>query len=163
MSLGEFTTWDYLVLLVLGVSVLLGLLRGLVRTLAGLAGWIVAFVGAPMLTEPALGLMGQVAPSWVVFALVFIALLLLVRLAGTLFARLARRVGLGGVDRGLGVVLGVARAMLIIAGLAVGGYLLDMQKQMAWQQAVSRPLLDTSVQIVSPLLPAPRAAGAARI
>jgi len=153
VTLDQFTGWDYLVLLVLGISVILGLLRGMIRTLFALAGWVVAFVGAPVLTPPLLGLTGLAVPPWVALVVVFFALLLLTRLAGTLLARLTSSVGLGGVDRGMGVVVGAARALLIVAALAVAGRLLDMHEQPAWQKAMSRPLLDRIVQIVDPYLP----------
>lgn len=153
MSLDQLTGWDYLVVLVLGISVILGLLRGMIRTLFALAGWVVAFIGAPVLTPPLLGLTGISVPPWVALAVVFFALLLLTRLAGTLLARLTSSVGLGGVDRGMGVVVGVARALLIVAAIAVAGRLLDLHEQPAWQKAMSRPLLDRIVQTVDPYLP----------
>ena len=153
MILDQLTGWDYLVLLILGISTILGLLRGMIRTLFALAGWAVAFVGAPILTPPLLGLTGLAVPPWVALVAVFFALLLLTRLAGALLARLTSSIGLGGVDRGMGVVVGVARAVLIVAAIAMAGRLLDMHKQPAWQQAMSRPLLDSIVQIVNPYLP----------
>ena len=40
------TIFDYLVLLVLGCSVVISMLRGLVRELLSLASWVIAFVVA---------------------------------------------------------------------------------------------------------------------
>lgn len=163
MILDQLTGWDYLILLILGISIILGLLRGMIRSLFALAGWVLAFIGAPVLTPPLLGLTGLAMPPWVMLALVFFALLLLTRLAGALLARLTSSIGLGGVDRGMGVVLGAARAILIVAVIAVAGRLLDLHKQPSWQQALSRPLLDNIVQIVDPYLPARLASTAGRI
>jgi membrane protein required for colicin V production len=153
VTLDQLTGWDYLVLLVLGISVILGLLRGMIRTLFALAGWVVAFVGAPVLTPPLLAVTGLPVPAWVALVVVFFTLLLLTRLAGTLLARLTSSVGLGGVDRGMGVVIGAARALLIVAAIAVAGRLLDLHQQPSWQKAVSRPLLDRIVETVDPYLP----------
>ncbi len=163
MSLDQLTGWDYLVLLILGISIILGLLRGMIRTLFALAGWVVAFVGAPILTPPLLGLTGLAMPPWVMLVAVFFALLVLTRLAGALLARLTSSIGLGGVDRGMGLVVGAARAMLIVAAIAVAGRLLDMHQQPSWQQALSRPLLDGIVQVVDPYLPSRLATTAGRI
>ena len=163
MILDQLTGWDYLVLLILGISTVLGLLRGMIRTLFALAGWVVAFVGAPVLTPPLLALTGIAVPPWVALVVIFFTLLLLTRLAGVLLARLTSSIGLGGVDRGMGVVVGAARAVLIVAVIAVAGRLLDMHLQPAWQQALSRPLLDTIVQVVDPYLPSRLATTAGRI
>ncbi len=163
MILDQLTGWDYLVLLVLGISTILGLLRGMIRTLFALAGWVVAFIGAPILTPPLLGLTGLDIPPWVALVVIFFALLLLTRLVGALLARLTSSIGLGGVDRGMGVVVGVARAVLIVAAIAMAGRLLDMHQQPAWQQAMSRPLLDSIVQIVDPYLPSRLTTTAGRI
>lgn len=153
MILDQLTGWDYLVLLILGISIIFGLLRGMIRTLFALAGWVVAFIGAPVLTPPLLGLTGLTVPAWVVLVAVFFALLLLTRLAGTLLARLTSSIGLGGVDRGMGVVVGAARAILIVAVIVVGARLLELHEKPSWQQALSRPLLDGIGQVIDPYLP----------
>jgi hypothetical protein len=49
VSLGSVTGWDWFVILVLSGSVLLGLWRGLIRTVFGLAAWVIALVGGPVL------------------------------------------------------------------------------------------------------------------
>lgn len=153
MTLAQLTAWDYVVVLVLGISILFGLLRGLIRTLAGLAGWVVAFLGAPMLASLLSGHIGEAVPPWVIVVVLFVALLLVVRLLGALLARVTRKVGLGSVDRGLGVLVGAARALLVVAAIAVGGYLFGLDAQPSWQQALSRPLLDGAVQVTGPWLP----------
>ncbi|MFA7505462.1 MAG: CvpA family protein [Burkholderiaceae bacterium] len=152
MILDQLTGWDYLVLLILAISIVLGLLRGMIRTLFALAGWVVAFVGAPLLAPLLLELTGLAVPPWVALVAIFFVLLLLTRLAGSLLARLSSSIGLGGVDRGMGVVVGVARALLIVAAIAVAARLLDMHQRPSWQQALSRPLLDTIVEVVDPYL-----------
>jgi len=161
--LDQLTGWDYLVLLILGISIVLGLLRGMIRTLFALAGWVVAFIGAPVLALPLLGLTGLPIPPWVALVVTFFVLLLVTRLAGVLLARLTSSIGLGGVDRGMGVLVGAARAVLIVAVIAVAARLLDMHQQPAWQQAVSRPLLDGIVQVVDPYLSSRLASTAGRI
>jgi membrane protein required for colicin V production len=153
VGIDALTGWDFVVLLTLGISVVLGLLRGLVRTVFALAAWLVAFVGAPLVAPPLIESLGLQLPPWVVLVIAFFVLLVLTRLVGALLARLLSRIGLGGVDRGLGGIAGAARAVLIVAAFAVVARLLDMHLQPAWQQAVSRPLLETIVQIVEPYLP----------
>ena len=147
------TGWDWFVLGALLISTALGLFSGFVRTVFALAGWVVAFLGAPLLAPTLLSMTGWDLHPLFVIAILFFALLIVVRLAGVLIARALARVGLGSVDRGLGAVLGAARALLIVAVAAVLGRALGVDQDPAWAQAVSRPLLDELVSLADPLLP----------
>lgn len=152
------TGWDYLVLLTLGISIVLGLLRGLMRTVFALGGWLVAFVGSPVLSPPIVAATSMQAYPWVVLVSVFFVLLVLTRLAGVLLARIMSSAGLGGIDRGLGGVIGAVRALVIVAVFAVAAHLFGLHQRAAWQQAISRPLLETVVQMIEPYLPSRLAA-----
>lgn len=158
MTLAMLTGWDYLIGLTLVISVLLGLFRGLMKTVFALAGWVVAFVGAPVVSPPFVELTGLQQYPWVILVLAFFVLFILVRSIGILLAKLMSSAGLGGADRALGGLIGAARALLIVAVVAVVGHALGWHQSASWQQAVSRPLLDTIVANVIPYLPARPAA-----
>ncbi|MCO5105677.1 MAG: CvpA family protein [Burkholderiaceae bacterium] len=153
VSIAALTGWDYFVIATLLISVALGLLRGLVRTVFALAAWVVALLGAPLVTGPLLAATGWSLHPLFVAVLVFFALLISVRLLGGLLARALAKVGLGAADRSLGAVLGVVRALIIVTIVAVVGRHLGADREPAWQQALSRPLLDELVSWVSPYLP----------
>ena len=154
MTGGDLLTgWDWFVIAALLISSALGLISGLVRTVFALAGWIVALIGAPMLAPALIETTGWTLHPLFVTALLFFLLLIVVRLAGVLLARLLSRVGLGGVDRVLGALLGVARALVVVAIAAVIGRGLGAEQDPAWKHAVSRPLLEQLVMLVDPLLP----------
>ena len=56
-------TWlDYAVLGVIGVSMLWGVWRGLVREVISIAGWVLAFVAANLFAVPLAGVLPQVIP-----------------------------------------------------------------------------------------------------
>lgn len=154
MSVEQLTAWDWFVLATLVISVALGALRGLVRTVFALAAWVVALIGAPTLTPALLAFTGWTVPPLFVGALVFFVLLVAVRLLGSLLARALSRVGLGTTDRTLGSALGVVRALVVITVVALVGRHLGADRDAAWQQALSRPLLDVLVSWVDPWLPA---------
>ncbi len=154
IDVASLTGWDYFVIATLLVSVALGLLRGLVRTVFALAGWVVALVGAPLATGPLLAATGWSLNPLFVGVLIFFALLISVRLLGALIARALRKVGLGPADRSLGALLGVARALIIVTVVALVGRHFGADREPAWQQALSRPLLDELVSWVTPYLPA---------
>jgi len=154
VSVAALTGWDYFVMAALLISVALGMLRGLVRTVFALAAWIVALIGTPLATGPLLALTGWSLHPLFVAVLVFFVLLVAVRLLGGLIARALAKVGLGLADRSLGAVLGVVRALIIVTIVALVARHLGADRDAAWQQALSRPLLDELVSWVTPYLPA---------
>jgi membrane protein required for colicin V production len=116
-------TWvDLAVFGFLAISGLLAFARGFVREVLGLGAWVGAVAAAilalPMMRTTVRGWFS--APDWVdpvSFVVVFLAsLIVLMLIAGTI-GRAVRRSALGGVDRTLGLVFGLARgaAVVIIA------------------------------------------------
>ena len=153
LSLSSFTAWDWFVLIVFLLSIVLGIWRGLVRTVFGLAAWIAALIGAPMFSPPVIEATRMEAQPWVVIVLLFVAILVAVKLLGALTASLLGKIGLGGADRGLGGALGAARALLLILVAAVAARSLELDQTSAWRDALSRPLLEALVGWVEPHLP----------
>jgi len=153
-NLSSLTGWDWFIVIVSVGSILLGLLRGMVRTVFGLAAWVVALLGTPLVAPAAVEVSAMQQQPWVVFVLLFIALFVVVRLAGGLLARVLGKLGLGGADRGLGALLGAARALVLIALIAVLARAFDLHRSSDWREAVSRPLLDAIVHWAEPYLPA---------
>ena len=139
--LPPLTSWDWFIITVALVSTGLGIWRGMIRTVFGLAAWVLGIVGAPlggMLIAREFGITGL--PVWVLYVAAFLATFIVVRLAGTLFLKGARSVGLAGVDRVLGAALGVARAALIVLVVAVVAHRLGYSQAPAWREAAARPL-----------------------
>jgi len=123
---------DYVVLAVVGVAVLRGLLRGLLRetfSIASVAAAVVSvklFYGdvADWLLRATDGRIGEIAAPWAGGALVAVATIGAATLAGRIARRGARAAGLGWADRAGGAVLGGAEGLLV-AGILIGmfGYL----------------------------------------
>ncbi|MDR3535652.1 MAG: CvpA family protein [Acetobacteraceae bacterium] len=121
-------TWvDLAVLGVLAISALLAFLRGLVREVLGIGAWI----GAVMAAIEALPMARDVARKWITepawidpvsFLAVFLVTLIVLSLVARFVGRMVRGSALGGVDRSLGLVFGLARgAALVILAYIVGG------------------------------------------
>ena len=120
---GDGMTWvDVAVFGCLAISGLLAFARGFVREVLGVGAWI----GAVTVAILALPRMRQYVRPWfstadwvdpISFILVFLASLIVLILIASMLGRLARRSALGGVDRTLGLVFGLARgaAVVIIA------------------------------------------------
>jgi membrane protein required for colicin V production len=121
-------TWvDLAVLAVLLLSALLAFMRGLVREVLGLAAWVGAiFAGVWALPrvrpqfQQWLGTSPWVDP--VAFAVVFIIVLIVLLLISRWISAIVRASPIGGLDRTLGLVFGIARgaALLILAYIGAG-------------------------------------------
>ena len=130
------TLWDWAIGLVAVLSSLMGLWRGFVRTAFGLAAWVLAFLfTAPVSALVAPWVASFSMPTLVLQVIVFLVLFVLCRFVGAMVSRAMRAIGLGGLDRFFGALLGAARAMK-------QGVPLDL----SWQDAHARPLLDGMVE-----------------
>lgn len=143
---------------VLVISVISGLLRGLVFELMSLAGWIVAYVVA-----------GWAAPQWASYipvgvpggalnhAAALLVSFVVALLAWSVLARLARAVvsatPLTVPDRLLGGVFGLVRGVVLLLVVATLVALTPAAQSNAWQEAKGTRWLMASVQGIKPLLP----------
>ena len=129
----------FILLIVLG-STLIGVLRGFVREAVSVAFWILAIWLSWKLgpaVEPHLGGLlsdPSVAP-WAGRLVILVLVLLLGWIVGMLLGYLTRSLGLGPMDRILGLLFGVVRGMVLVGLLIIGGELLHMNTEEWWRQS----------------------------
>lgn len=153
------TGFDYAVLIVIALSALRGMWRGLLSEVFGLVGWVAAFLIASHYVArvvayiPATWPGGQLTQWLVAFAALVIAVMLVVAALSALLNRLTEATGLRGVDRSLGTLFGLARGVILVLILVVLGGLTDLPKQEFWRKALFRPYAEQGVRELKPLLP----------
>jgi membrane protein required for colicin V production len=147
------TAWDWFVLATVVLSIGLGFIRGLVRTIFALAAWVVSLLGVPVAMHWLVPVLPPELPYALLVVVIFLALFIGVRMLGALAFRALRGIGLGGADRLLGGALGAVRAAVIILLVALAAQLGGYSKRPDWQQAHCRPLLEWLVQSAEPFLP----------
>ncbi len=156
VGLAQLTFWDYLVFVIGGISIAIGALKGMIKTVFGLAAWacavLVPAVLIPALLPGGFAAMNWPLPVWVTNIICFFVVLVLVQLLGNFLSGLVGKVGLGGTDRFFGGVIGAARALLILAIAVVIGGAFGAPRTTAWQQSLSRPLLDYLFALVQPMV-----------
>lgn len=110
---------DYVIIVIIGLSALFAALRGFMREVVSLLGWVVAFVAASQLSgrvepliAPYIDSDGVVALA--AFVAVFIGVLILMWLFGHLLKLVVKSIGLSWFDRLLGILFGLARGTLIV-------------------------------------------------
>ena len=152
------TLFDYVVLTIVCLSVFLSVMRGFVREVLALVGWVGAFVAAITLSGPvSVWMAPNIADErWravAAFAGVFFATLLLASLIAMAFSRLLKAAGLRLEDRVLGGVFGLARGLLIVMVLVLLAGVTKLPKQPAWNDAMLSPPLEALAGAVKPWLP----------
>lgn len=151
------TEFDYAVLAVLGFSLVVGLLRGFMRELVMLGGWIAAFLLAMAFSGDLARAMpeslGPLLGSLLAFLAIFIGVLILAGFVGLLLALLARSAGLGISDRILGAAFGIARGLLVILALVLIAGLTSLPREPFWKNAVLSGPFETAVVMLRPFLP----------
>jgi membrane protein required for colicin V production len=153
------TTFDGVVIVVIGLSTLFAFFRGVVRELIALIAWVLGFIAA-IAFAPAFGALLPEIPGYpsvryiIAFALIIIGALLAGAVVAWPLARLIRAAGLGFVDRFLGSIFGFARgAAFVLAFVLVAG-LTPLPKTLWWQRSALVPPLVAGVLALKPHLPA---------
>lgn len=152
------TLFDYCVLAVIALSLLLGIARGVVSEILALAAWVVAFLAARLWAQP-VGerLLAELSdPVWrplAGFVAVFVAVLVSFALLRRLIALLLKATGLRPLDRMLGALFGILRGAAILLVLVVLAGLTPLPQQPWWRQAMFAAPLETEVLMVKPWLP----------
>jgi membrane protein required for colicin V production len=152
------TTFDYVFLVVLALSAAVGLWRGLVSEVMALLAWVLALVAAWRFAGEASVLLAGVIvePAWrqvAGFAMIFVAVLLIVALVRFLMRELLRAAGLGAVDRFFGAMFGLARGLAIAFAVVLLGGLIGVAREPWWADALFSPPLETAVVAAKPWLP----------
>lgn len=153
------TAFDYAVLTVLSLSVLLGLWRGVVSEILALAAWVAAFFAARAgAAELAGWLSGQIAEPGtrlaVAYVLVFVGVLIVFAIARMLISLMLKAVGLGLLDRLLGAAFGVLRGILVVLMAVMVAGMTPLPKADWWRDSTLAPPLETAVIAAKPWLPA---------
>lgn len=152
------TIFDYLVLFVLICSIVISILRGLVKEMLSLLGWIVSFVVANAYGEDLAKLLPEVIPGAVArlivaFIVLFIGVRLLMKLLTMAIEAAIKASGLTLADRGLGGLFGLARGLVIVLAVVLLCGMTAIPQQPFWKGAVLSPLAETAARTVKPFLP----------
>jgi membrane protein required for colicin V production len=152
------TFFDYFVLAVMAISLLVGVTRGVVSEILALVAWVAAFIAARLWAAPVgnLLLADLPDPLWrqlAGFVAVFAAVLVGFALLRWVTTLLLKAVGLRPLDRVLGALFGVVRGMLVLLILVLLAGLTPLPQQQWWRQAIFAPPLETGVLAVKPWLP----------
>lgn len=135
---------DGVILAILGLSILIGLMRGLIAELLSLLVWIAAFWVASVF-GPTVGDLFRntislpMARVSLGYGICFFGMLLLGAIVRFATRRLLWSTGLTGIDRLLGVVFGFLRGVLVVTLMVFLVGLTGLTRESWWQQSVLLP------------------------
>ena len=150
--------FDYVVIGIVALSLILGLWRGVVSELIALAAWILAFMASLEFGTQAgqqlfAGIADPALRALAGCAAVFIGVLVVMSLVRLAVRSMVKALGLSLSDRLLGMVFGLARGVLVVLVLVAAGGLTSAPQQTWWKQAVLAQPLETAVLVAKPWLP----------
>lgn len=153
------TVFDYAVLAILLISIVVSVIRGLVREILSLIGWVAAFVVASMFAEslaPYLTMLPShpVLRTIVAFLLLLLGMALAMAVLNWGIMRAIQAAGLTLADRGLGGLFGLARGVVIVLALVMVAGMTKVPQMDFWKEAMFSPLAEAAVRTVRPWLPA---------
>lgn len=136
---------DYIIVAIIGISVVIGVIRGFVREAVALITWLVAIWIAWRFSgflHPYLGgvLETPEQKAWVARGIVLIVVLLAGALVGAVLSWLTRTAaGLSLLDRLFGLLFGLTRGVVLVGFAALLGQTLRLEHEPWWRQAKLAP------------------------
>ena len=152
------TAFDIAVIVVITLSALIGVWRGVIREVFALAAWIAAVV-CMFLFGGKLGNMLPIAQDtpWLRtlagYTLMFIGVFVVLSVAGFLFSKVVNAIGLSFLDRALGMMFGLVRGALIVMMLVFVAGATTLPQMSWWRDSVSAKPLVTIAAILRSKLP----------
>ena len=152
------TSFDYAVLIIIGISIVVSMMRGAVREVLAIAGWLVAIFVAKTYAVELVPLLPADIPTEALkilaaHVIVFFGVLVIASLLTIALSSLIKKIGLNWVNRFLGAFFGFARGLIIVCVLVFLAGLTSFPKDARWTNAMFSSPLEALVKSALPLLP----------
>lgn len=133
-------------------------MRGVVKELLAIAGWIAALYVAKVYSPQFVPLLPQDIPTeslkmLAAFVILLLAVLLISSLLSIAISSVVRKIGLNWLNRFFGAVFGFARGLLIVCVLVFLAGLTSLPKEKMWTDAMFSSPLEMLVKSALPWLP----------
>ena len=154
------TGFDFVLLAILAISVVLGLLRGLLKEVLSLVAYASAFLAAiwwgPTVSDWFAQWISQPFVSMALAYLgVFIAVLLSIGFVNMVLSALLSKTGLSPADHGLGAMFGLLRGVLFVLILVILAGYTPLPEEPWWKNAMFSKQVVGVVQQIKLRLPPP--------
>lgn len=152
------TSFDYIVLTILGLSVIFSVMRGMVREVLSILGWVAAFYVGRTYADQLLPMMPVDIPTeslrvLAAFLVLFLSTLLIASILGVILSAVVSKIGLGWFNRSLGALFGVLRGILIVCVIVFLAGLTDLPNDSRWRNAMFSAPIEALVIAMLPWVP----------
>ena len=141
---------DYAIIIVIGLSTLISLVRGFVKEAMSLVVWFAAFFIASQfylkLATHLTQMQDEMVRNGVAVAILFISTLILGALVNYIIGQLVSKTGLSGTDRVLGLCFGALRGALIVSAILFLGTFTGAPNTDWWQSSTLVPEFGVVIQ-----------------
>ena len=140
---------DFIIVAIIGISVIVGAMRGFVREIVALAAWLVGLWVAWRFSgflHPYLGgiLATPEQKAWVARGIMLLLVLLAGAMVGSVLSWLTHTAaGLGVIDRVVGVLFGLTRGVVLVGFATLLGLSLRLEHEPWWKHARLAPYAET--------------------
>lgn len=157
--MADVTSIDWILLVILLASSLMGAWRGLVYEVMSVIGWLASFVlaqwfAADVAQRLPMHSAGESLRYAAGFVIVFVASVFAAGLISAMLRKLISVIGLRPVDRVLGAGFGLFRGVILLLALTVVLHLMSMTQSEWWQESQGGPVLTALLKGLKPVLPA---------
>lgn len=147
-----------MVLAIIGISIIVSMMRGAVKEMLAIIGWLVAFYVAKTYSSMLSPMLPQDIPTEALktlaaFLILLIAVLFINSLLSIAISSIISKVRLGWLNRLLGIVFGFAKGVLIVCVLVFLAGLTSLPKERMWTDAMLSSPLEVLVKSTFPWLP----------
>ena len=147
-----------MVLAIIGISIIVSMMRGAFKEMLAIIGWLVAFYVAKTYSSVLSPMLPQDIPTEALktlaaFLILLIAVLFINSLLSIAISSIISKVGLGWLNRLLGIGFGFAKGVLIVCVLVFLAGLTSLPKERMWTDAVLSSPLEVLVKSTFPWLP----------
>jgi membrane protein required for colicin V production len=154
----QLAALDWIWLVILLVSLVIGAWRGLVYEVLSVLGWIAAFIMAQLFAATVGGMLPMAGSSEGLryaagFVVTFIASAFAAGLLSFLAKKLIEATGLRPADRVLGALFGLARGLIILLAIATAVLMTPLREAAWWRESVGGGVLGAALKGLKPVLP----------
>jgi membrane protein required for colicin V production len=149
---------DYVFVMIVFLSAILGMWRGIVSEVLSVLSWLLALLAAWFYASEIAPLFAQSidVPLWrlvVAFVLIFVVVLLLVSLIRHGLRELLHALGLRSIDRFFGFLFGSVRGLVVALLLVMVGGLTGVAAEPWWRASRIAPYLEYALVMARPWMP----------
>ena len=152
------TNYDFIFLIIIGVSSILALIRGGVSELLSLCTWIIVYyiIGHYATTLDTFipnMVSNHILRTSIVFISVFILVAIFIAIVKKLTLNMISSIGLGGLNYVLGFIFGIIRGIILCALLVVIVEIFNLDNSHGWKKSKLAPLINPVVHGIANIIP----------